>query len=90
MGSEVLGIFAAGVAVVVFDQVFKNGGVKVEFLREDTLKAKLHQFVDNGTTECVAFRVVGNVLADAVEQHHFCATIGFYCKYIVIANGDVD
>ena len=51
MGGKILGVFAAGVAVVVFDQVFKDGGVEVEFLREDPLEAELHQFVDNGAAE---------------------------------------
>lgn len=34
-------VFAAGVAVVVFDQVFKDGGVEVEFLREDAFEAEI-------------------------------------------------
>lgn len=90
MGGEVLGVFTAGVAVVVFDQVFKDGGVEVEFLRKNTLKAELHQFVDDGAAEGIAFWVVSNVLADAVEQYYFCAAIGFYREYIVIGDGDID
>ena len=90
MGSKIFGVFAARITVVVFDQVFKDGGVEVEFLRENTFKTELHQFIDNGAAEGITFWVVGNVLTDAVEQYHFCATIGFYCKYIVISNGNVD
>ena len=42
MGRIVLGVFTASVAVVVFDQVFKDGGVEVEFLRKNSLKTELH------------------------------------------------
>ena len=61
MWRVVLGVFAAGVAVIVLDQVFKDGGVEVEFLRENTLEAKLHQLVNNGAAESIAFGSVANV-----------------------------
>src|SRR5690554_7750101 len=89
MGGEILVVFAARVAVVVFDLVFKDDGVKIKFLGKNTLKTELYQFVDDGAAEGITLGIVGNVLADAVEQYHFCAAIGFYREYIVIADGDI-
>ncbi|GDB82024.1 hypothetical protein HmCmsJML189_01946 [Escherichia coli] len=54
VGRVVFRVFAAGVAVVVFDQVFKDGGVEVEFLREDAFEAEIGQLVDDGAAEIIA------------------------------------
>lgn len=55
VGRVVFRVFAAGVAVVVFDQVFKDGGVEVEFLgAEDAFEAEIGQLVDDGAAEIIA------------------------------------
>src|SRR5690606_31996317 len=89
MGCVVLGVFATGVAVVVFDQVFKDGGVEVEFLRKDSLEAEFHQLVDDGAAEGIALGFIGNVFADAIKQHHLGAAIGFYGKHVVIGLSNI-
>ncbi len=85
MRGVVLGVFAAAVAVVVLDQVFEDRGVEVEFLIEDALEAEFHQLVDDGAAEVVAFGVVGDVVAEAVEQHHLGAAVGFDREHVVVA-----
>ena len=89
MRREVFGVLAAAVAVVVLDQVFEEGGVEVEFLGKDALEAELHQFVDNGATEVIAFGIVGNIVAEPVEQHHLGSAVGFDREHVVVADGNV-
>ena len=50
----VFGIFAAGIAVVVFNQVFKNRGKKIEFLRKNRLETKTRQLGNQRTAKIVA------------------------------------
>ena len=89
MRRVVFGVLAAAVVVVVLDQVFEEGGVEVEFLVEDALEAELHQFVDDGAAEVVAFGVVGDVVAEPVEQHDLGAAVGFDREDVVVADGNV-
>ena len=85
----VLGVFAAAVLVVVLDEVFKQGGVEVIFLREDALEAELHQFIDDGAAEVVALGGVGDVFAHAVEQSDLGPAFGLYREDVVVTDGDV-
>ena len=50
----VFGIFAAGIAVVVFNQVFKNRSKKIEFLRKNRLETKTRQLGNQRTAKIVA------------------------------------
>ena len=50
----VFGVFAARIAVVVFNQVFKNRGEKVEFLRKNRLETKTCQLRNQRTAKIVA------------------------------------
>lgn len=50
----VFGVFAAGIAVIVFNQVFKNRGKKIEFLRKNRLKTKTRQLGNQRTAKIVA------------------------------------
>jgi len=50
----VFGIFAARIAVVVFNQVFKNRGEKVEFLRKNRLETETRQFGNQRTAKIIA------------------------------------
>ena len=50
----VFGVFAAGIAVVVFNQVFKNRGKKIEFLRKNCLKAETRQLGNQRVAKIIA------------------------------------
>ena len=50
----VFGVFAAGIAVVVFNQVFKNRGEKIKFLRKNRLETKTRQLRNQREAEIIA------------------------------------
>ena len=50
----VFGVFAAGIAVVVFNQVFKNRGEKIKFLRKNCLETETCQFGNQRTAKIIA------------------------------------
>ena len=54
MRRVVFGVFAAGIAVVVFNQVFKNRGKKIKFLRKNRLETKTCQLGNQRTAKIVA------------------------------------
>ncbi len=89
MRGVVLGVFAAAVLVVILDQVFKQRGVEVVFLREDALEAEVAQLVDDGSTESVALGCICDELADSVEQGDLGAAIGLDSEDVVVGNGDI-
>ena len=68
MRRVILGVFAAAVFVVVFNQVLKQGGVKVVFLIEDALKAEFNQFIDDRPAKSIAFGGVGDEFTHPVKQ----------------------
>ena len=88
MWCVVLGILATTVFVVVLDQVFKEGRIEVVFLSKNALKAKLCQRIDDCAAEAVPLRVVSYVLAYPIKQSDLCATIRFYSKDVIVADGD--
>lgn len=90
MWGVVFGVCAAGVGVVVLDEVFKEAGVEVELLGEDAFEAELAKLVDDGTAEGVALAFIGDVLAEAVEEDHLGAAVGLNREDIVIGAGDVN
>lgn len=85
----VFGIFAAGITVVVFNQVLKNRGEKVEFLRKNRLEAETRQLGNQRAAKIVASAFVGNVLTDTLEQHDFRPALGFHRKQIRITGGNI-
>ncbi len=54
MRRAVFGVFAAGIAVVVFNQVFKNRGEKIKFLRKNRLETKTRQLRNQREAEIIA------------------------------------
>ena len=44
----ILRVFSAGIAVVILDEVFEEGGVEVEAFREDVLEGEGDELVDEG------------------------------------------
>ena len=51
MWRKILRVFTAAVGVVVFYQVFKNGGVKIKRLVKDMLKTKAGEFIGYYTVQ---------------------------------------
>ena len=54
MRRVVFGVFAARIAVVVFNQVLKNRGEKIKFLRKNRLETKTRQLGNQCTAKIVA------------------------------------
>jgi len=50
----VFGVFTAGIAVVVFNQVFKNRGEKIKFLCKNRLETETRQLGNQRTAKIVA------------------------------------
>jgi hypothetical protein len=59
MRRVILGVFAATVFVVVFDQILKEGCVKVILLVKNVLKAEFNQFIDNRPAKGITFCSIG-------------------------------
>ena len=89
MRGVVLGVFAAAVFVIVLDEIFKQSGVEVVFLREDALEAEFHQLVDDGAAEGIALGGIGDEFTHTVEQGDLRATVGLDGEDVVVADGDV-
>ena len=85
----VFGIFSARIAVVVFNQVFKNRGEKIEFLRKNRLEAETCQLGNQRTAKIIAATFIRNILTDTLEQYDFRPAFGFHRKQFRITSGDV-
>lgn len=84
----ILGVFAAAVFVVVFDQILEKRGEEVEFLGEDLLEAEMDQLIDHRLGELVALR--GDVFGNGLEEDELFAFIVGHGEDIGIECGDVD
>ena len=89
MGCVILSIFTTRITVVIFDQVFKDGGVKIEFFGKDALEAEVDQLVDDGAAESITLGFIGNIFTHAIKQHHLGTTVGLDCEYVVVVLGNV-
>lgn len=89
MRGVVLGVFAAAVLVIVFDEVLEDGGEEVKLLSKHLFEAEVDQLVDEGFAEVVALRAVGDVVAQFVEEGDLGAGSGFHRKDVAVVNGDV-
>ena len=85
----VFGVFATRITIVVFNQVFKNRGEKIEFLRKNCLEAETRQFGNQRAAKIVAATFIGNILTDTLEQHDFRPAFGFYRKQLRILRGNI-
>src|SRR3989339_619538 len=89
MWGVILCIFTATVFVVIFNEVFKNGGEEIEFLIENFLETEIHQLVDDGFAEIIPLAAVGNVVTQFIKQSNLCTCACFNGKYFVVENGNI-
>src|SRR5690554_4443983 len=82
MRRKIFGIFTSAVGVVIFNQVFENGSVKIELFVKDMLETETNQFIDNSTAKIIPS--VGNIFANVLEKGNFFTVLRDYRKYIAV------
>ena len=89
VGCIIFGVFSAAVFVVILDQVFKNGGEKIEFLVENFLETEIDQLVYDGAAKVISPGTIGYVVGKSVKKGDLCTCAGLDGKDVIVENGDV-